>query len=52
MGPAGKVYQTRGITALPPDDQSAIRETVCMIEEFLDEENAGEEEGAATAGKR
>jgi hypothetical protein len=28
MGLAGKVYQTRGITALSPDDQSAIREKV------------------------
>jgi hypothetical protein len=34
MGLAGKVYQTRGITALSPDDQSAIREKVETFDAF------------------
>jgi hypothetical protein len=34
MGLAGKVYQTRGITALRPEDQSAIREKVETFNAF------------------
>jgi hypothetical protein len=34
MGLAGRVYQTRGITALPAEDQSAIREKVETFDLF------------------
>jgi hypothetical protein len=34
MGLAGKVYQTRDVTALAPDDQSAIREKVETFKDF------------------
>jgi hypothetical protein len=34
MGLAGRVFQTPGITALPADDQSAIREKVETFNDF------------------
>jgi len=34
MGIAGKVFQTRGISALPTEDQSAIREKVETFSDF------------------
>ncbi len=34
MGVAGRVYQTTGISALPPEDQSAIREKVETFDAF------------------
>ena len=34
MGVAGRVYQTEGISALPPRDQSAIREKVETFDTF------------------
>ncbi|MGD0885230.1 MAG: DUF3768 domain-containing protein [Thermodesulfovibrionales bacterium] len=34
MGGAGRVYQTSGISALPPADQSAIREKVETFDAF------------------
>jgi hypothetical protein len=37
MGVAGRVYQTRGISALPPTDQSAIREKVETFDQFTSE---------------
>src|SRR3712207_6803560 len=37
MGVAGRVVQTTGITALPPDDQSAIREKVEQYNDFTPE---------------
>ena len=37
MGVAGRVYQTTGISALPPEDQSAIREKVETFDIFTPE---------------
>jgi len=37
MGLCGRVYQTAGITALPPIDQSAIREAVERFDDFTDD---------------
>src|SRR5208283_5358515 len=34
MGVAGRVFQTQGIGALPPDVQSAIREKVELFADF------------------
>jgi hypothetical protein len=37
MGLAGRVFQTDGITALPPGVQSAIREKVELFDSFTDD---------------
>ncbi len=37
MGVAGRVYQTQGISALPQQDQSAIREKVEIFDEFTED---------------
>lgn len=37
MGVAGRVFQTDGITALPPDVQSAIREKVESFDAFTED---------------
>ncbi len=37
MGVAGKLVQTAGICALPPADQSAIRETVERFDDFTED---------------
>jgi hypothetical protein len=34
MGLAGKIYQTPGIAALSPEDQSGIREKVASFDDF------------------
>ena len=39
MGLAGRVFQTLGITALPADDQSAIREKVETFNDFTPDNN-------------
>ncbi len=37
MGVAGRVFQTQGISALPPDVQSAIREKVELFDSFTED---------------
>ena len=37
MGVAGRVFQTQGIGALPPDVQSAIREKVELFDRFTED---------------
>jgi Protein of unknown function (DUF3768) len=39
MGVAGRVVQTQGITALPPQEQSAIREKVELFNAFTEDNN-------------
>jgi hypothetical protein len=43
MGLAGKVYQTRGIAALSPEDRSAIREKVENFDDFTPANNPYDE---------